>query len=326
MGESPRSIGDCEYKNFPALVTKVETISDTEGIVEAFVSIMGNVDDGRDIIHMGAFSKTLVERGSRIRVLDNHRTDSTTDVVARIIEAKEVKRANLPEELLARTPDAKGGLFVKSKFLISNAYDKSYMVFQRLQEAIIDEWSIGFISLKEDFGKIERAGEKITVRNIREIELWECSPVIFAMNAATMTTTIKSADDEAKEWTPDGPVQRFGDMLRSTLHRSVSCVADDWLYMGLLTTEEHQVVLDLLDEALTTFVDGLPEDLALRPWEPVWMFFNSNKPQEQRLAEPPGDEQSPAALTPSLDLQRRRSLALAKAQLALIENRSNHHD
>jgi len=42
-----------ERKTFPAFVTKVD---EAEGIIEAVFAVFGNIDQGDDVIHAGAFT------------------------------------------------------------------------------------------------------------------------------------------------------------------------------------------------------------------------------------------------------------------------------
>ena len=60
-----------EYKATP-LEIKAEG---DEGVVAGLFSVFGNVDDGGDIIHKGAFTKTLQERANRIKVFFMHLWD-----------------------------------------------------------------------------------------------------------------------------------------------------------------------------------------------------------------------------------------------------------
>jgi len=109
-----------ETKRFPGYVMKAD--KDT-GIVEAYVSVMGIVDEDMppDMIENGAFTKTIQERGpagaNKIRVLHQHRWD---EVVGLPLELVEHGRDQLPAELLEKYPDATGGLFTKTQFVLDD--------------------------------------------------------------------------------------------------------------------------------------------------------------------------------------------------------------
>lgn len=183
-------------KSFSAFITKAD---EALGIVEAYTSVMGNVDFGDDIIVNGAYAKTIADRGvtGKIRVLDNHNSRSTEDAIARIIDIREVSRKELPAELLLKYPDATGAL--KCTWQHDLEDPKSLAVFRRIMKKFIDEYSIGFEIVRAEYKDVMTTGGPRTVRFILEIKLYEVSPVIFAMNDATMTAGVKNdggKDDE----------------------------------------------------------------------------------------------------------------------------------
>ena len=69
-----------EYKTIAFKGYKIGEVDD-EGIVEHLVSIFGIEDLGGDIVHPGAFTKTLQERAGSVRVLDSHRRASVLDAL-----------------------------------------------------------------------------------------------------------------------------------------------------------------------------------------------------------------------------------------------------
>lgn len=182
------------FKAFPA---KVLNIDDDQGIVEAYVSIMGNIDDGDDIIHPNAFTKTLAENGNRIKVLDSHNNRSTLSVIGRPLEIREVGKESLPQDLLMAHPEVEAALYTKTQYLLSVPEGKG--CFERIKAGMVSEYSIGFDVLDQDMSKIRdpKSGQEKVVRNIRTLRLWEYSPVVFGMQPLTRTLAVKSADDTA---------------------------------------------------------------------------------------------------------------------------------
>jgi hypothetical protein len=75
------------HKSFPVEIIKADT---AQGIIDAIVAVIGNVDLGNDVIHPGAFTKTLSERGNKVRVLDNHNSFSIKDVIGKPISIREI--------------------------------------------------------------------------------------------------------------------------------------------------------------------------------------------------------------------------------------------
>lgn len=190
-----------EYKNFPTFETKI--LDEDQGIVEHTVAIMGNTDLGGDIIHPGAFTKTLAERGNKVRVVDQHNTDSIMRVIGKPLDMREVGRESLPPGVVARFPEASGALKVQTQYLLDTPEGRG--AFERIKAGAIDEYSIGYDAVQFDYSK-KQDGE--TVRNLRQVRLWEYSPVIFGMNPATSTLGYKTVTpyddlplaDRAREW------------------------------------------------------------------------------------------------------------------------------
>ncbi len=89
-----KQLPDFEIKRSPTFVKEVDEV---QGVVTAFIAIMGNVDQGEDRIDQGAFTKTLSERGLRVKVLDQHQTDSVTRIVSYLLCSSNV-REQIPME------------------------------------------------------------------------------------------------------------------------------------------------------------------------------------------------------------------------------------
>lgn len=268
----------------------VKSLDQAEGIVTSIVNVLGIVDLGDDIIHKGAFTKTISEKGGKIRVLDNHSSESVTDAVAKIISIKEVGKNDLPESITKKFPGATGGLEVVSQYMLDDP--RSAAVFLRISEGVIDEYSIGFRIIKQTFSKMtDESGKPRTIRNIHEVELFEISPVLWGMNQATATTSTKEHGQEPepeseKEMTPDGAVQRIGDFLvgaalNKFLYWAGIMLTDD----GLLSFQEYLTLVELGIEQAKQLRATMDEDVAMRPLPPPAMWFNRDKPDEHK-AEP----------------------------------------
>lgn len=289
---------DHETKSFQGMVTKVA--DEAQGIVESIVAVFGNIDSGDDIIEPGAFTKTLQEQGRRVRVLDQHKTDSGLRVIGKPLDMREVRRAELPAEVLRAYPDATGGLWARTQFAMGTPEGKG--IFERLKEGMLSEWSIGYDPVKAGREMIKRGGENRYVRRLKEIGLREYSPVIFGMNAATTTLSAKDeagtmlvdpskAEDmlsckaegcgkpamktgycayhqdaakQPKEMTEGGPRQRLGDVLQGTIHRAFTMLADEWYIAGLLNRDERIAISGAIGDALDSLNEAIPEDVANR--------------------------------------------------------------
>lgn len=161
----------------------------TKGIVEAIVSVTGVTDYHGDVIVEGAFKKTISERGRKCKVLNHHNSWSVFDVIGVCIEMREVGRDELPELLLLQYPDATGGLLTVTQYLLNTPEGAG--AFARIDAGAIDEYSIGFQCMQYEWKKMEDGS---TVRLIKEVKMFEYSPVIWGANPATATVGVKSDD------------------------------------------------------------------------------------------------------------------------------------
>lgn len=167
-----------EYKALPILSKEVGE----DRIVKSLFAVMGNIDDGGDRIWPGAFAKTITERSQRVKVLWQH--DTYLPPVGVPVDIKEIGRSDLPEDLKAAYPDATGALLASVQYLDT---PRGNEILAGIRAGAITENSIGYDPIKVDF---EEAPENVktwegTVRNIREVRLWDLSPVNWGMNSAT---------------------------------------------------------------------------------------------------------------------------------------------
>ena len=159
-------MNDMEYKS-----TAVEfKATDNEGRYEGHYSVFGNVDDGRDIAHPGMFQKTIVERGKRVKVFYAHDW---------------MKLIGPPPE---RLQEDSIGLFAAGRLTLDSFWGKE--AWALMKDGALTEGSFGYEAVKFDFETI--AGD-VTIRNLREVKLYEISPVPLGMNALTEIRAVKAA-------------------------------------------------------------------------------------------------------------------------------------
>jgi len=179
-----------EKKLTPLVVTDSD---EAQGIVETVFAVYGNVDDGGDVMHPGAFAKTFRERGSKVRVLDQHKTDSIMRALGRPLELRELTRAELPPSVADEYPEATGGAYARIQFLMNTPEGQG--AFERIKAGVVSEWSFGYDAIQKDHSQVN--GQR--VRNLREVKLYELGPVLWGMNPATSTISAKAAS-EGKPW------------------------------------------------------------------------------------------------------------------------------
>ena len=190
-------------------------------VFTGYSAAMGNRDLGNDIIAPGAFQRTIKERVSRryIKFLDNHNSYSTRDVWGTVVEAEEVPFKgtgdNAPTHKLLTT------------FEVSRSDANAQVALQKIAERHLDQLSIGFRSLKDEYAADEDSTEDDPrwawimgqgTRTIKEVQWWETSVVIWAMNpeAQILANSVTSLLDFAQKAAAGG-VKIPDDTVRQTI-------------------------------------------------------------------------------------------------------------
>lgn len=163
--------------------TKV--LNEEQGIVGAFVSVIGNKDSVNDIIQPGAFDDYLKVR--KPKGVWSHDWDKPVSKTLEIFEMK-AGDPRLPIELQAA---GYGALYVETQFNLKTQLGRD--AFENVKfyddEA---EWSIGYVTHEEKYDTKQKANL------LHKIELFEYSPVLFGANPLTSTASIKAQFLEGK--------------------------------------------------------------------------------------------------------------------------------
>ncbi len=155
-------------KDITGAVADVDTVSKSVKIV---LSKMGNLDRDNDIILLGAFNKTIAERGPKgtneIWHLIDHRTSMTT--------------------ALGKFKE----LYVEGDNLVGiSAYKDTALwrdqIWTLYESGDINQHSIGFTMLDYEYAKEG-------VRLIKDVALWEGSAVLWGANPNTPTQEVSKA-------------------------------------------------------------------------------------------------------------------------------------
>jgi HK97 family phage prohead protease len=158
-------------------------IDEAQGIVECFVAAVGNKDSVGDIVASGAFTESLKRR--KPRVVWGH---NWNDPIGKVLEIYEVP-AHDPRLPGKMKQAGVGGLYAKVQFNL--ATEKGREAFASVAFFGGDqEWSIGYKTLQANFDSAMQANV------LREVELYEVSPVLHGANQLTATISVKSDEGE----------------------------------------------------------------------------------------------------------------------------------
>lgn len=265
-------------------------IDKAEGIVECFVSAIGNKDSVGDIVVPGAFNMSLRRR--KPRVVWGHDWNKP---IGKVLEIYEVPKTDprLPEKMKMA---GVGGLFAKVQFNLNTELGReafANIAFYGMEQ----EWSIGYKTLTADYDPARQANI------LKEVELYEVSPVLHGANQLTGTISVKDdsqqisekgwqwVDDEEKE--EGGKMSTLGQAISAALGKPVDIldVSDDMVVFQTADNMTWRASVDVQDG---NYVIGKPKKVRR-----VASYIEENEP-ENRPA--PDAGQTPAqggeAVTP----------------------------
>lgn len=236
-----------EYKSTK---TEFKAVEGDRGEYEGYFSVIGNKDDGNDVIHPGAFTKTIQERRQRVKVFYAH------DWLKLIGPAPSVLREDTT------------GLFAAGRLTLDSFWGRE--TWALMKDNALNEGSIGYEPVKVDYE--DANGEPIAdpwemlsagvVRNIRELKLYEISPVPLGMNPLTSVQAVK-ATLQALQSNPQlqaGEAQTKADLLDGYL--STLATISTQLKEGRVLSGANKEKVASAIEALTSALDALNELLA----------------------------------------------------------------
>ena len=150
-----------EYK-----ALKFEVKAEEKNTFSGFASTP-DLDQGGDIVAKGAFSRTIAQRGGKLKMLWNHKSDA------------------MPIGKYTKVEEREGGLYVEGKLSDTTA---GRDVMTLLRDGAIDSMSIGFIPKEAEYNENG-------VRVIKDLDLLEVSLVNFPMNEMAVVTSVKNQFD-----------------------------------------------------------------------------------------------------------------------------------
>lgn len=169
------------------------------GIVEGYASVFGARDHGRDKVHPGAFTKTLVERKNNIIYLPSH------DYKAHV--------KDIPGVPLDIKEDSKGLHTTTKFFLNTDAGRDSFTVIKAYQEAGRP------LGMSYTF-KPTAKGAVMTPegRDLKELDLYEYGHTALPMLDLARTTSAKSDSNVMVHSDEVDHAHNHGDMIHSHPH------------------------------------------------------------------------------------------------------------
>jgi len=218
-----------QYRSFPF---ELRGVDNEEGTFEGYASVYGNVDSYESVIEKGAFSKTLKENRSRVKILWQHNSD---EPIGKPLEMKSDEK----------------GLYVKGK-ISETTRGKDALIL--LRDKVITELSIGFDTIVD--------GWKDGVRRIKEVRLWEFSPVTWAANELAGIYSVRNRfRPETRDFDSDFDKAQ----LRQTPWLLMNVMRDSFdqiLYNNLQPDEKYQALHTMLSQFDERFAQWIEDAYA----------------------------------------------------------------
>ena len=148
---------------------KQDDIEET-GIFKGYGSVFGNKDSYHDIMMPGAFTKTLLaggRNGNGVAMLKQH--DSRKPIGVWTLLAEDNKGLRVEGQLVMKTKDG------------SDTYEL-------MRAGALKGLSVGYDTVIDEYDS------KKKVRYLKEVDLWEVSPVTFGSNKKATITSVKEVD------------------------------------------------------------------------------------------------------------------------------------
>ena len=177
---------DREFKSLNFSNIKAES---SGRVRTGIAAVFGNIDAANDRIMPGAFAKTIAEGATRCKHLWSHSWEHPP--IASIKELRELSRNELPPEVLAKAPEATGGLLVKREY-----YDVEFAnwILKAIDAGDVNEMSFAYDVLQSSYVTESKADSDQTheVRELKELRLYDTSDVLLGCNSATIANGAKN--------------------------------------------------------------------------------------------------------------------------------------
>ncbi|MGD8327198.1 MAG: HK97 family phage prohead protease [Sphingomonadales bacterium] len=137
-----------------------------KGIFSGYAAVFERVDQGRDIISQGAFSRSLRERGVQaVKLLWQH-------------------DPKMPIGCIEMLREDNSGLFMRGRLSLESV--KGRDAYALIRMGALDGLSIGYRVRQAEADKMR------SIRRLIDIDLWEVSVVTFPMQSAARVRAVKS--------------------------------------------------------------------------------------------------------------------------------------
>jgi HK97 family phage prohead protease len=202
----------------------IKVLDEQLGIIEAYVSIFGNIDSYGDVVEKGAFADCIANYFPRYpKGVWSH---DWTQPIAKTLEIREDER----------------GLYVKAQLLLDIQKGKEAYIL--IKEGVVTDFSFGY---EVDESQID---EQTGIRHLKKLTIYEWSPVLVGANNRATILSVKSdgqevteakkakSDPEDDQEGPDAD-DTYPDFISKTLDDAKQALTDEWDRLEELEDQEE---------------------------------------------------------------------------------------
>ena len=248
---APASIKGSPRYETKRIAFQLKAVNDETGEIEGYGAAFNNLDSYKDIIEPGSFKRTINSAKATAKknnddflwvMLWQHDQDSP---IGYWLDASE---------------DA-NGLHVKGQLDLDVSLGQ--WAYSAIKKRYMRELSIGYDPVDS-----ERDANDKSVRHLKEIKLWEISPVTFAANDQAVITGVKNAGAgprSLKEFSDEYRAQQISDWQSGwySLTWALKATINDAFDMGDQPMEDAQAALDAFGPAFKEWIQrGIDLDYA----------------------------------------------------------------
>lgn len=146
---------------------------------EGYASILNTPDSYKDIILPGAFKKTIKQKGPKL--------DKKTELYDSDIVSLWQHNPDWPFGLPVHMEEDSKGLYHRTQ-ISDTAENRDRVTY--MEDRIVKGESIGFVTIKADWDE-EDEDDFWPTRYIKEVDLWEISPVTFPAHSDALTEIVR---------------------------------------------------------------------------------------------------------------------------------------
>ena len=218
---------DKKFLSFP-FEFKEDDVEES-GIFRGYGSVFGNKDSHNDIIMPGAFAKTLTtggRNGTGVAMLYQHDSRRPIGVWNSLVENK--KGLKVEGQLAMKTQDGRE-------------------TYELMKIGALRGLSMGYDSI------VDEVDNKKRLRYLKEVELWEISPVTFGSNKKAQVFTVKDIKELIQQATTERELEKA---LREL---DVFSKTDALHIISLLKTSLRDSRTNVDDAGLSLILDSLKQ-------------------------------------------------------------------